>query len=433
MASNGEGQMSALKLYPEPLELRFESVPIPKITHPDDAIVKVVLAGLCGSDLHAYRGLEPFNIPYITGHEFVGIVVSLGESFGASNAAERPKLYSSLKVGDKVVSPFTSSCGECRSCRIGYTSRCDHSLLFGSPHLPGAQAQYVRVPHAGGTLFKFPPDDAPSSEATTWDRVSDSSLILLGDILPTGYFAALQAVQHPNLAYAFARKAFPVVPAFVDASVTGGAAVKVRDEDSKLTFAVVGLGPVGLCALVSLVELLSLSGTSKFAILAIDPNESRRGKAEATLTTLGSIPGGVVRVVSLEDASAVCKELSDGQGCDAVLEVVGNNSAIQLAYDLIRPFGVISSVGVHTHPQFPINGDALYSKNVSLAFGRCPVRSIFPYCVELLRSRQDVFSVGAAASMIEKVVSFEEESVQEAYKLFNEGKCGKVLFRLPSN
>lgn len=128
--------------------------------------------------------------------------------------------------------------------------------------------------------------------------------------------------------------------------------------------------------------------------------------------------------------------------------MVGNNSAIQLAYDLIRPFGVISSVGkplfanrsnythsikgVHTHPQFPINGDALYSKNVSLAFGRCPVRSIFPYCVELLRSRQDIFSVGAEASMIEKVVPFEEESAKEAYAMFNEGKCGKVLFRMSS-
>ena len=129
--------------------------------------------------------------------------------------------------------------------------------------------------------------------------------------------------------------------------------------------------------------------------------------------------------------------------------MVGNNSAIQLAYDLIRPFGVISSVGqslfmncsnsahpfagVHTHPQFPINGDALYSKNVSLAFGRCPVRSIFPYCIELLRSRQDIFSVGGEASMIEKVVPFEEEPAKEAYDLFNEGKCGKILFRMSSD
>ncbi|CAE6496839.1 unnamed protein product [Rhizoctonia solani] len=425
--------MSALKFYPDPLELRFESLPIPEITHPDDAIVKVLLAGLCGSDLHAYRGLEPFDTPYVTGHEMVGIVVSLGESF-KNAAAGRPELYSTLKVGDKVVSPFTSSCGECRPCRIGFTARCDHSLLFGSPRLPGAQAQYIRVPYAGGTLFRIPQDDSIlGNEPIARIRTSDASLILLGDILPTGYFAALQAIQHPNLAYAFARKTFPVIPSFVNAFVTGGESIRVQENDAKLVFAVVGLGPVGLCALISLVELLGLSGTSNFAIVAVDPNEARRTKAENILSTLGSTPGGVIRVVSLEDAPGVSKELSGGLGCDAVLEIVGNNSALQLAYELVRPFGVISSVGVHTHPQFPLNGDALYSKNVSLAFGRCPVRSIFPYCIELLMSRQDIFSVGGVAGLIDKIAPFDESSVKESYQLFNEGKCGKVLFRMPSD
>ncbi|KDN37889.1 hypothetical protein RSAG8_09863, partial [Rhizoctonia solani AG-8 WAC10335] len=422
--------MSALKLYPDPLELRFERVPIPEITHPDDAIVKVLLAGLCGSDLHAYRGLELFDTPYITGHELVGIVVSLGESF-QNAAAGRPELYSTLKVGDKVISPFTSSCGECRPCRIGFTARCDHSLLFGSPRLPGAQAQYIRAPHAGGTLFRIPQDDSIlGNEPVARTRTSDASLILLGDILPTGYFAALQAIQHPNLAYAFARKTFPVIPSFVNAFVTGGESIKVQESDAKLVFAVVGLGPVGLCALISLVELLGLSGTSNFAIVAVDPNETRRDKAENILSALGATPGGVIRVVSLDDAPRISKELSGGLGCDAVLEWA---FPLQLAYELIRPFGVISSVGVHTHPQFPLNGDALYSKNVSLAFGRCPVRSIFPYCIELLMSRQDIFSVGGAAGLIENIVPFDEVSVKEAYRMFSEGKCGKVLFRMPSD
>ncbi|QRW05298.1 alcohol dehydrogenase zinc-binding domain protein [Ceratobasidium sp. AG-Ba] len=248
-------------------------------------------------------------------------------------------------------------------------------VAFGSPRLPGAQAQYVRVPHAGGTLFKFPPDDAPASEAATWDRVGDSSLILLGDILPTGYFAALQAIQHPNLAPLFARQPYPVPSTALKASAADSPIVKLRVEDYFLTVAVVGLGPVGLCTLVSLIELLGLAGVSNFAIIAIDPNANRRETAETVLRALGSTPGGTIRVVSLDDASNVSNELSNGHGCDAVLEIVGNNSALELAYTLIRPFGVISSVGVHTHPQFPINGDALYSKNVSLAFGRCPESS----------------------------------------------------------
>ncbi|KAG8680449.1 hypothetical protein FRC09_018224, partial [Ceratobasidium sp. 395] len=288
---------------------------------------------------------------------------------------------------------------------------------------------YVRVPHAGGTLFKFPPDDAPSSEVTTWDRVSDASLVLLGDILPTGYFAALQAIQHPNLAYGFAGRPFPAPSSSLKASTTDAPLVKLEAEDCKLTFAVVGLGPVGLCALVSLVELLGLTGVSNFGIIAVDPNQSRRETAEVMLQATGStVPGGTIRVVSLEDAAGIANGLSSGSGCDAI---VGNNSALELAYHLIRPFGVISSVGVHTHPQFPINGDALYSKNVSLAFGRCPVRSIFPYCVELLRSRQDIFSVGGEAGIISKIVPFEESAAKEAYKMFNEGLCGKVLFRMP--
>ncbi|CCO27402.1 putative zinc-type alcohol dehydrogenase-like protein AdhB [Rhizoctonia solani AG-1 IB] len=235
---------------------------------------------------------------YITGHELVGIVVSLGESFQKA-AAGPPDLYSALKIGDKVVSPFTSSCGECRPCRIGFTARCDDSLLFGSPRLPGAQAQYIRIPRAGGTLFRIPQDESTlGTEPAARIRTSDASLILLADILPTGYFAALQAIQHSNLAYAFAHKSFPVIPGFVSAFITGGESVKVEVDDAKLAFAVVGLGPVGLCALVSLVELLGLTGTPNFAIVAVDPNEARRAKAEAILATLGSSPGGADSAVT---------------------------------------------------------------------------------------------------------------------------------------
>lgn len=105
------------------------------------------------------------------------------------------------------------------------------------------------MPHAGGTLFKFPPDGAPSSEIAIWDRVGDTSLILLGDILPTGYFAALQAVQHPNLAYAFGGKPFPTTPTTLGAVTIDTSIAGVREEDRKLTLAVVGLGPVGLVSI----------------------------------------------------------------------------------------------------------------------------------------------------------------------------------------
>lgn len=106
---------------------------------------------------------------------------------------------------------------------------------------------------------------------------------------------------------------------------------------------------------------------------------------------------------------------------------MGNSSAVSLAFDLIRPFGVITSVGVHQDYSLPMSGRALYGKNVSLDFGRCPVRSIFPLVLDLLVRRQDVFGeVGGEISLVEKIVGFDEAKV--SYDLFNKGKCGKVLF-----
>ena len=108
-------------------------------------------------------------------------------------------------------------------------------------------------------------------------------------------------------------------------------------------------------------------------------------------------------------------------------QLVGNTSALKLSYDLIRPFGVITSVGVHQSPLLPFTGREMYDKNVSLTFGRCPVRTIFPFALDLLRRRQDVFgTVGDEASLVEKVVSLSE--APEMYELFDKGSIGKIVF-----
>lgn len=107
--------------------------------------------------------------------------------------------------------------------------------------------------------------------------------------------------------------------------------------------------------------------------------------------------------------------------------MVGNNSALTLAYDIVRPFGVITSVGVHQDPPLPFNGRSVYDKNISFDFGRCPVRAMFPIALEILLKRQDVFgSVGEEASLIDRVVSL--DSAPEVYEQFDKGKCGKILF-----
>ncbi len=109
------------------------------------------------------------------------------------------------------------------------------------------------------------------------------------------------------------------------------------------------------------------------------------------------------------------------------VQVVGNPNALSLAYDIVRPFGTVSSVGVHQEPPLPFTGRDVYNKNVSFDFGRCPVRAMFPIALEILLKRQDVFGgVGAEASLIDRVVGFDE--AVEMYKLFDKGQCGKILF-----
>lgn len=134
---------------------------------------------------------------------------------------------------------------------------------------------------------------------------------------------------------------------------------------------------------------------------------------------------------------------SSGRRSQCAIQVVGNDSAIVLAYELMRPFGVISSVGelvpnftlpsliadqgVHTSPQFPLDGDTLYTKNVSASFGRCPVRAIFPLAVDLLVRRRDVLGgVGGEEALVERVVPLTQ--AVEAYDKFDKREWGKVVF-----
>ncbi|PPR01143.1 hypothetical protein CVT26_016044, partial [Gymnopilus dilepis] len=364
------------------------------------------------------------------GHEFIGEVVALGSNYGKSNEG-RPPLYSSLKVGDKVVSPFTVNCGECHVCRLGYTGRCLRGALIGSAFLEGGQAQYIRIPMAGGTLFNL-------SDPSTWSsnlpdgvkkqalsNLSDTSLLLLADILPTGVFAALQAINHPKMAPVITGRSWPLC--FAPPSVTGNE-VSFKPEDRLVTVAIVGLGPVGVCATVAMLDVLA-SRQLPFKMVAIDPIESRRAKIKAVYAAIDEAGkgGGEFAACSIEEGKEKVKDWTSGIGATAVLEVVGNTSALSLAYDLVRPYGVITSVGVHGAPPLPLTGRQCYAKNVSLDFGRCPARAMFPPAFDLLVKRQDVFGgVGQPASLVDKVVGLDQ--APEMYRAFDKGEVGKVIF-----
>ncbi|EAU85885.1 alcohol dehydrogenase [Coprinopsis cinerea okayama7 len=421
------GLQKAVRWHPPSYDIRVEEIPIPQIEHPDDAIVKITLAALCGSDLHIYRGHGGVSEVHTCGHEFIGEVVALGSSFG-KDVKGRPALYSSLKVGDRIVSPFTVNCGECSVCRLGYTGRCPEGFLFGSPALNGGQAQYIRVPKAGGTLFNLSDPSTWSSSMSAEERknalanLSDSSLLMLADILPTGVFAALQAINHPKVQPVLTGKPWPLC--FTGA----GDGVSILEEDRVFTAAIIGLGPVGVCAAISLLDTVS-TGKIPFRIIAIDPNAARREKMKVVYDTIDASgkAGGEFSVLSIDEAKAKAKEWTNGVGCTAVLEVVGNVSALNLSYELVSAFGVIVSVGVHGEPPLPFTGRQVYNKNVSLDFGRCPARAMFPPAFDLLVKRQDIFgSIGEPASLIDSVVDFGKAA--ESYSAFDKGEVGKVIF-----
>lgn len=280
-------------------------LPDPKLESPRDAIVAVELAGLCGSDLHPYFGREEGLDPgTVMGHEFVGRVLEVGSE------------VRTIRPGDRVFAPFSTSCGECFYCRMGLTSRCSENQLFGwrqaGRGLHGGQAEFVRVPLADGTLMKVP------------TGLSDRAALLLGDNYSTGYFCAELAGVRPEGVYA-----------------------------------VIGCGTVGLLAILAAQQM----GAQQ--IVAIDPVAARRQQAESL---------GAVAAADEAEALDWVRSRTSGRGADAVLELVGLPAAQRLAYQLVRPGGTLSVIGCHCTPNFAFSPVEAYDKNLTYRTGRCPAR-----------------------------------------------------------
>lgn len=337
-----------------PYQVAVEDRPIPTIKEETDVIVKVRTAGLCGSDLHFYHGHMVLpRLDFILGHEFVGHVCEVGSKI------------KNFKKGDLVVSPFTTSCGECFFCQRGQTGRCSKGKVYGSIPLDGAQAEYVRVELADSTLYPAP---------TT---IPDECLITMADIAPTGYFVASNGY---DILTEFERK-------------------------KPTTCVVVGCGPVGLCAITA--------ATSFFTdVYAIDQVEDRLAEAKKH---------GAKDAFNLnDDVESKIKQLTEGRGADVVLEVVGVEAALHLSVKLARPFGVVSSCGIHTKP-VTLQGLDLYNKNLRMQFGRCPVRTYFEPALEMVGKHQDIFKEFVQHSVpIDEAVKY--------YDLFDKRKVRKTVF-----
>lgn len=260
----------------------------------------------------------------------IDVGTAMGHEF-AGEVVEVGKEVIKYRKGHVVMSPFTTNCGQCYYCRIGLTCRCIHNQLFGwvekGKGLNGGQAEYVRIPLADSTLMKIP------------ESITIEEGLLLGDILSTGYFCARQA-----------------------------------DINPKGTYAVVGCGPVGLMAIIGAREL----GAER--IFAIDTVPERLAVAE----TFGA------KAIDGRNQSAVeiIRDATEGRGADGVLEAVGSNSAVKLAIEVVRPGGIISSVGVCTDEHFAFSPVEAYNKNLTYKIGRCPARFMMEKLIPVVEQKK---------------------------------------------
>jgi threonine dehydrogenase-like Zn-dependent dehydrogenase len=276
-------------------DLRLEDVAEPTIVDPGDAIVRVTATGLCGADLFPFHGHTPgFEDGTILGHELVGVVEDVGAAVHG------------VRVGDRVVSTSTISCGACSHCRAGRATQCLARALFGYSgvyqRLDGGQAERVRVPFAERTLFPLP------------DVVSDEAAVFVADMLPTG----LNAVRR--------------------------AEVRLGD-----LVVVVGCGTVGLMAVLFASRLAR-------EVIAVDGIPARRVLAER----FGA------RAVGPDEVADAVAEASGGIGADAVIEAAGSPAALQSALRLVRGLGTVSVVGAHFEPDFPLDNGLLFEKEMTL-------------------------------------------------------------------
>ena len=378
-------------------DIRCESVPDPQIEHPRDAIIKITACAICGSDLHLYNGVIPdVHSGDVLGHENMGEVVEVGSE------------TKNLKVGDRVVVPFTIACGECFFCQRGQFSGCERSNrdfkkaeklwghspagLFGYSHLlggyPGGQAEYLRVPFADAGPIKVP------------NHLTDEQVLFLSDIFPTGYMAA----DFCN----------------------------IQPED---TIAIWGCGPVGQFAIRSAFML----GAGR--VIAIDTVPERLELARSA--------GAITIDFREEDVYDRIQDLTSGRGADACIDAVGTEPLMSSGLDAVvdrikvatfmgtdrphvlrqaihccRNFGTVSIVGVYGGFLDKIPMGSAINRGLTFRMAQTPVQHYLPLLMERIEKGEidPSFVITHTAKL---------EDGPDLYKTFNDKKdgCIKVVLK----
>ncbi len=333
-----------------PKEVRIDERPEPELDSPDDAIVAIDASGICGSDLHIYNGRVQIEPGFTIGHEFVGHVLAAGEG------------VKRVKPGDRVLGCFHSACGRCFFCLRGVFHKCEqmrvfgHGALLGS--LQGTQAEQTLVPIADMTLRKVP------------DGLSDEVALFAGDVMGTGYHAVLQS--------------------------------ELAAGDN---LAVLGLGPVGLCA----VQAAAAAGIGP--VIAIDSVPQRLEVAAG----FGALP---VHLTEQNPRDEV-KRITGGRGVDAAIDAVGHPDALDLAIRLTRKAGTVVAIGVYAE-RCQVHMGLVWIKALTLRSGHANVIGHVDRVLTLLAS-------GALdpAPLVTHHMALDD--APEAYELYDRREALKIV------
>jgi S-(hydroxymethyl)glutathione dehydrogenase / alcohol dehydrogenase len=360
--------------YRGPFRVRVEDKPEPEILHPNDAIIRVTRAAICGSDIHLYHGMMPdLRVGHTFGHESIGIVEEVG-----------PEVHN-LKPGDKVLVPFNISCGFCYFCSRGMYGNC-HNVnpnataaggIYGYSHTcggyDGGQAEYLRIPYAN-----FGPEIIP-------EGISDEDALLLTDVVPTGYFAAQLG--------------------------------DIREGQTVLIF---GAGPIGIMAARS----SWLMGAGR--VIVTDHLDyrldfvSRYGPAET------------VNFTHLKDPVVYFKKITDHVGADVAIDAVGadasgsmmqtlmgknlklqagNAVALHWAINSVRKAGTVVVIGAYGPPMNLIPMGSVFNKGLTIRANQAPVKRQLPRLYEHVR---------AGRIKPSEIIThrFPLEEISEAYRVF---------------
>ena len=286
--------MKAL-VYHGPGKKSWDEVVRPVLQVATDAIVKIVKTTICGTDLHILKGDVPeVTVGRILGHEGIGVIEEVGDS------------VSNFKKGDRVLISCISSCGKCEYCKKGMYSHCVNGGWILGHLIDGTQAEYVRIPLADNSLYHIPAD------------ANDDAMVMLSDILPTGF----------------------------ECGVLNG---QVKPGD---TMAIVGGGPIGLAV------LLTARFYTPSVIIMVDIDDNRLQVAKQL---------GATHIINSQKENAIKKifDLTENKGVDVAVEAVGVPATFGLCQDLVAPGGHIANIGVHGKP-VELHLEKLWAHNITI-------------------------------------------------------------------